>query len=135
MHSFNQYVTKISNEHYRLFLAGVISENRYYELCEAEDGNMPPADAADPIKGLGGARQKFDNFLSTFENLKVLANQNAKDLFDAFLGSFLDHSKLSVSQLKAEFLSVIDEHEKAEKAKANTGTQDAVSPNISDMPA
>lgn len=99
-----------SNQNYRLYLAGLISESKYFDLCEGlgdEQGGM------DDIK-LKQATAKFKSFMSTFEDIGTMTPENARMLLDAFLSAFLDHVRtVNPAKMREILADAIEKHKES----------------------
>ena len=96
-----------SNENYRLYLAGLISESKYYDLCEGVEEDMEPAE---DLK-LKQATNKFKAFMSTFEDIGMMTPETAKMLLNAFLAAFLDHVRnINPTMLRNMLMDAIEAH-------------------------
>ena len=113
-----------NNEGYRLYLAGLISESKYYDLCEGIGDEL---ESADDIK-LKQATAKFKNFMSTFEDIGNITPETAGLLLEAFLSAFLDHVRtVNPSRLRKILADAIEKHKnKLQTGESETAMKSAV---------
>lgn len=109
-----------SNKNYKLYLAGVISESQYMDLCElvnlpgpmkgtvGPQGHMDPTKASDEeldMASIGQAQSSYVNFLKHLTDIK--SKQKALSLLSSFIREFLRNTHLTDPIVKKTILDAL----------------------------
>jgi hypothetical protein len=119
-----------SNPNYKLYLAGVISESQYMDLCELVNpysaamnqtgktlekqppgvitGNDGEVDEKKEQLHIGAAKTGYDMFL---KNLRDMSAKSSVGLLNDFLPQFLSHTKLQNGQIKKMMLNALTQRQ------------------------
>jgi hypothetical protein len=116
------------NPNYKLYLAGVISESQYMDLCELGQvdpfskamnpttkaletqppgvitGDDPEVDEKKEQLRLGAAKTGYDMFL---KNLRDMSAKSSIALLNDFLPQFLSHTKVQDGTIKTMMLTAL----------------------------
>lgn len=119
-----------SNPNYKLYLAGVISESQYMDLCELDSfspslnpttkaleqqppgvvtGDNGEVDEKKEQLRIGAAKTGYEMFL---KNLRDMSAKSSIGLLNDFLPQFLSHTKLQDGQIKTMVLNALTARKK-----------------------